>query len=77
MTPTATSLIKAIEKLLNFGNVKTSPIIDLDKKVSMNALIKDDNGIFRNFNITVKEIIPPVEPERYIKTSEIYKDIFD
>ena len=77
----ATSLIKGIQAFLNFGNVKTSPIMhdekELDKKVSINAMIKDDDGIFKNFHITIEETVPPSDPEAYIKKSELYKTLFD
>jgi hypothetical protein len=79
--PTATSLMKAIEKLLNIGDIKTSPIsydaINLDNKVSMNVLSKDDNGILKNFHITIETTKPPSDPELYNKKSDTYKTLFD
>lgn len=59
----------------------TSPIMcdpnKLEKKVSFIATEKDENGIFKNFCITIEETIPPVDPERYIEKSDLYKNLFD
>ena len=80
---TAKLLLRIFRRLLdtNSGIKSTSAIMydpdKLEKKVSFNAIEKDENGIFKSFYITVEETIPPVEPEKYNKKSEIYKDIFE
>jgi hypothetical protein len=80
---TAKLLLRIFRGLLdtNSGIKSTSTIMydpnKLEKKVSFIAIEKDENGIFKSFQITVEETIPPVDPERYDKKSEIYKDIFE
>jgi len=77
----AKSLLKGIQVFLNHENLKTSPLMydeeKFEKKVSFKATLKDDDGIFKCFNITVEETHPPVDPERYNIKSELYKNFFD
>ena len=82
MNTTAQDLLIAIKGFIdNNPEFKTSPNmydpLDLEKCASFNALKKDDNGILRNFNITIKQTTPPSDPETYNKKSELYKDLFD
>lgn len=80
---TAKLLLRIFRALLdtNSGIKSTSTIMydpdKLEKKVSFIATEKDENGIFKNFQITIEETIPPADIEAYNKKSEIYKDIFE
>ena len=77
----AESLLKGFKGIMNVDDFKTSPIMydpaDMQKKVSINALKQDENGIWKNFHITIEETIPPSDPEAYNKKSDLYNNFFN